>query len=131
MKYADEFRHTETITATGATTYSAWFDITWANELYSFLTYAEAETGNSETVDVTLEHYVPYATATATTTLTHTQCAAATNETKVASWIPAGDAAQGAANVLGMRVRWKFISGGTFAASQIITMTMVLYAKRN
>ena len=129
MTYADSYTHVETITASGATTYSDWIDISWANEIYSFLTYVEAETGSSEAVDVTLERYVPFATPTATTVLTHTQATGATTEEKHGVWFDGS--APGAENKLGMRVRWKFISSGTFASDQVITMTMTLYAKRN
>ena len=41
------------------------------------------------------------------------------------------NAAYGTANKLGMRVRWEFVSSGSFAATNTVTMSMVMYAKRN
>lgn len=130
MKYADSWTHVETITVSGTTTYSDWMDISWANELYSFLTFAESATGTTETVDATLERYVPYVTPTVATVLTHAQIGAAGNSEVYGSWMT-DTAAPGAENKLGMRVRWKFISAGTFSTGQILTITMTLYAKRN
>ena len=72
MDYANSFRKVFTCAATG-TQYSGWFDISKYNELYSWLTFSETGTADAETIDVTLERYVPYVTPTATTVLTHTQ----------------------------------------------------------
>jgi len=131
MDYATSYRHVEAITATGATTYSDWFDVSWANEIYSFLTFAESGAGNSESILVTLERYVPYVTPTATTVLTHSAATAAANEEKYGGWMTDA-AAPGAENKLGMRVRWKFVSSGTWTvAGNTITITMILHAKRN
>jgi len=127
-KYADSFRKVFTCSATG-TQYSGWFDVSWANELYSWLTFSETGTANAETIDVTLERYVGYVTATATTVLTHTQIDAAGNEEKYGSWM-ADTAAPGAENKIGGRVRFKCVTGGTFGSGNVITVTMRLDAFR-
>ena len=129
MKYVASYHDTELITVTGKTTYSKWFDVSWANELYSYLTFAESETGDSESIVVTLERYIPYVTPTATTVLTHSTATAATNEEKIARNYYDG-AAPAADNTIGLKVQWKYISSGTFANDQIITVTIALYAKR-
>jgi len=130
MKYADSFRKVFTCSATGTTQYSDWFDISWANEIYSWLTFSETGTADAETIDVTLERYVPYVTPTATTVLTHTQATGATNEEKYGGWMT-DTAAPGAENKLGTRVRYKCVAGGTFGSGNVITVTMILHAKRN
>lgn len=129
MDYANSFRKVFTCSATG-TQYSGWFDISKYNELYSWLTFSETGTANSETIDVTLERYVPYVTPTATTVLTHGQIAAAGNSEVYGSWM-ADTAAPGTENKLGTRVRYKCIAGGTFGSGNVITVTMILHAKRN
>ena len=131
MQYVQRFSDTETITATGQTTYSAWFDVDWANEMYSWVQFAESETGNSETVDVTLERYVAHSGVSNQTVITHTQLAAAGTEEKFASALSYdGDAAIGADQKLGGRVRYKYVSGGAFASDQSITITVMLEVYR-
>ena len=130
MKYADSFNDSETIIASGATTYSDWFDTSWANELCSFATFAEAVTGTTESITVSLQRFSPIVT-TGTDIAAHGALAAAgSDELYVTSQI-AGSTDLATKNKLGMRVRYKYVSSGTFSASQIVTMTMVLYAKRN
>lgn len=129
-KYADSFRYVFSVTTTGATAYSGWFDVSWANEIYSWLTFSETGTASSETIDVTLERYVPQVTPTASTVITHTQATAATTEEKYAHCQAYDGGAPGAENKLGGRVRWKCVSGGTFGSGNTITVTMRLDAFR-
>lgn len=131
MKYVDSFRHIETdIDTSGVTTYSPWYDVSWANELFSFATFAETGTADSEGVVATLQRYSPIV-STGTDIASHTKLQADGSNEKVVSAKPGGTSAYGTANKLGLRVRWKFVSDGTFGASNVITMTMVLHAKRN
>lgn len=123
MKYRASYNDTEAITVTGQTTYSGWFDVDWANELYAWLEFAESETGSSESIQVTLERETKgnYANQTV---LTFTAATGASTEEKHATSIGAGT------DKIGTRVRFKYVSSGTFAASQIVTMTMDLVAVR-
>jgi len=118
-----------TFIATSDTQYSDWFDISWANELYSCLTFSETGTASSETIDVKVERYLPYVTASQTDVLAHTQINAAGNE-EIYMRHHYDGGATAADNKLGMRVRWKAVSGGTFGSGNTITVTMVMYAKR-
>ncbi len=130
MRFVESYRDVELIDTTGQTTYSGWFDVWWANELYSYMTFAESETGNSESIQVTLERETPYVTPSATTVLTHSAATTAANEEKHAYTPETDNSVPDVHNQLGYRVRWKYVSSGTFTASQIVTMTMILYAFR-
>jgi hypothetical protein len=130
MKYADSFRDQEVITVTGQTTYSKWYDVSWANELYCFLTNVETGTPNSETVDVTIERASGFETDVPVTVVTFTQITGATTEEKYAGHM-FDNAAPGAENKLGMRIRFKYVSGGTFGAGATETVTVTVHAKRN
>jgi hypothetical protein len=128
---ANSYRDVELITAISQTTYSKWMDVSWANELYSYMTFAEAVTGTSESIQVTLERETPYVTPATTTVLTHSAATGAVNEEKHAYTPETDNSAPDVHNQLGYRVRWKYVSSsGAFSASQIITMTMTLYAFR-
>lgn len=136
MKYADSFTHTFTHTA-AETSYSAWFDISWANQIYGYTVHTFAVTrgsGKDETVTVSLQRYTPAATvaASGTDVLTFsTRTATATVEEKLGRY-EYDHAAPGAENELGMRVRFESIAGGTtWTASQTLTIVCTLYAKRN
>ena len=129
MKYADSFEHTETITATDQTTYSEWFDISWANELHSFLRFHETGTVDTESILVTLERFRPLDMNPATVIAHAAKTSNGTAEIYARHYYDGG--ATGADNKLGMRVRYKFVSSGSFGANNTITMTMSLYAKRN
>jgi len=128
-KYADSFRYTYTFTATG-TVYSGWFDVSWANLLYSYLTLSATESYNSEKIDVTVQRYQPFVTPAATTVLAHGQLS--TDSTGVEIYMRASydGGAPAADNKLGMRVRWKVQASGTFTDGQDLTVTLTMYAKR-
>ena len=132
MKYVDSQNHTETITATG-TTYSPWFDISFANELHAYVDTSESGTTDDETIDITVERFTPYRTASHATVLTFTQITFAdltVTEEKYA-YSPASDgAAPDAENKLGMRVRFKYDAAATTWATTV-TVYSNLYAKRN
>lgn len=124
MKYADSFEHTETMTASG-TTYSPWFDISWANELY--VHWDSTEDGDFSVV-MTLERSTPYRTFT-----TKTVSSLATVATTTANEAVLRHADDGAAladdQKLGMRVCFKYVCTRTSGTSMIIYST--IYAKRN
>ena len=131
MKYIDSQNHTETITAAD-TTYSPWFDISFANELYAYVDTSESGTASDETLDITVERYTPYRTASHITVLTFTQITFAdltVTEEKYGN-TPNDGGAPGAANKLGMRVRFKYVSAATTWATTV-TVYSTLYAKRN
>lgn len=135
MKYAGSYHATLTQTAAG-TSYSEWFDISWANEIYAYVTYTWSETiNNDESATVSLQRFIPLATtldASGTDVLTFsTRTATTTVEEKMGQQMY-DDAAPGAENQMGMRVRFELISTGTdWATDQIITVVCALYAKRN
>lgn len=129
MKYVDSFEDTLTMTVKETAYYSDWFDISWANELFSFGTLTGTETVTT-TVTLTLQRYSPIVT-TGTDIVDHTAFSTATSNEKIVSAKPGGTSAYGTTNKLGMRVRWKAISDSTWTTNQIITMTLLMYAKRN
>lgn len=125
MKYADSFYNAETCSA-ATTTYSDWFDVSFANELYAYVDSAEVTSGTYSIV-VTVERYLPYRTSAPQTVLTFTAITGDTTQEKYGSWM--GDtAAPGAENKLGMRVRFKYVTTWT-SGSTIVHST--IYAKRN
>jgi len=132
MKYVDSQNHTETITTDG-TTYSPWFDVSFANELYAYIDTSESGTASDETLDITVERYTPYRTASHTTVLTFTQITFAdlTVTQEKNARFPADDgSAPGADNKLGMKVRFKYDAAATTWATTV-TVYSTLYAKRN
>ena len=132
MKYVDSQNHTETITTDG-TTYSPWFDVSFANELYAYVDTTESGTASDETLDITVERFTPYRTAAPVTVLTFTQITFADltiTEEKYA-YSPASDSgAPGAENKIGMRVRFKYVAAATTWATTVVVYSN-LYAKRN
>lgn len=131
MKYADSFHYTKTFTNTsGETVYSDWFDISWANLLYSYITLSATETYNSETVDVTVQRHLPYVTPSAGTVLAHGQLTADQAGAEIYMRASYDGDAPAADNKLGMRVRWEIQTGGTWTSGQDLTVTLTMYAKR-
>ena len=132
MKYADSFNATITMTEASQTKYSEWFDISWANELYSFATFAETGTADSESITITLQRFSPIV-STGTDIAGHSALAAAGSNEKVVTHDDSGfSVAYGTTNQLGMRVRWKSVSSaGAWGSGNVITMTLVMCAKRN
>ena len=131
MPYAESFRYTKIFTDTaGETVYSKWFNVEWANLLYSYITLSATETYNSETVDVTVQRYLPYVVPGAGTVLAHGQLTA--NETGAEIYMRASydGGAPAADNKIGMRVRYKIVTAGTFRSGQDLTLTLTMYAKR-
>jgi len=123
MKYADSFHHTETMTASD-TTYSPWFDISWANELY---VYTDSTVSNTSSVVITLERYAPYRTPAPIDVLAVGTITSTTTSEGYAGWMYDGSA-PGAENKLGMRVRFKYVMTWTSGTS---TVYNTIYAKRN
>ena len=131
MPYAKSFRYTKTFTDTsGETVYSGWEDVEWANVLYSYITLSATENYDSETVDFTVQRYLPYVTPSAGTVLAHGQLTA--NETGAEIYMRASydGGAPAADNKIGMRVRWEIVTAGTWTAGQDLTVTLTMYAKR-
>ena len=129
MKYADSFEYTYTFTETD-TVYSDWFDISWANLLYSYITLSATETYDSEQVDVTVQRYLPYVTPSAGTVLAHGALTADQTGAEIYMRASYDGGAPAADNKLGMRVRWKVQASGTFRDGQDLTVTLTMYAKR-
>jgi len=128
MKYADSFEKEWAFTTTTQTVYSDWYDISWANELYSYVNYVLSTTRNAEQAIITLERYTPLGLADVTV-LTHgTKTTTAAVDEQYGIWND--NSAPGNENKLGMRVRYKVVVSGTFTAAQTMTVTAQLYAKR-
>ena len=136
-KYADSWKKVFTCSATG-TQYSVattvpkdWWDVSWANELYSFVTFAETGTANSEVIDITIERYQPFVTASATAVVANAQLnAAGSNEAFASAHTYDGNAAIGADQKIGTKIRLKCVAGGTFGSGNVITVTCIVQAKR-
>ena len=130
IKTAESFLWEQDFTTISTTYYSPWYDVSFANVLYSFLTFEETGTAGSESITVTLERYMPYLAPSETDVLAHSAIGAPGNaEIYVrASYdhdTPNTD------NKIGMRVRYKAVSSsGAFGAGNTITMTLTLDAKR-
>ena len=60
IKNADSFLWEQDFTTASTTYYSPWFDVGFANVLYSFLTFEETGTAGSESITVTVERFMPY-----------------------------------------------------------------------
>ncbi|KKK75596.1 hypothetical protein LCGC14_2872120, partial [marine sediment metagenome] len=114
MKYSDSFEKEWTFTTTTQTVYSDWFDISWANEFYSYVNYVLTENRNAEQAIITLERYTPLGLANVTV-LTHgTKTTTAAVDEQYASAITYdANAAIGNDQKLGMRVRYKVVVTGT------------------
>ena len=131
MKYADSFHYTNTFTDTGGeTVYSDWYDISWANLLYSYITLSATETYDSETVDVTVQRYLPYVAPSEATVLAHGQLTADQTGAEIYMRASYDGGTPAADNKLGMRVRWKIQTAGTWTDGQDLTLTLTMYAKR-
>jgi hypothetical protein len=125
MKYADSFLHTEVGTASG-TTYSKWFDVSWANELFVYLD--STEDGAWSTV-VTLERYTPYRTSAPIKILDVATVSSTTTSESYAYTPETDNSAPDVHNKLGMRVRFKYVCTRTSGTS--LTIYSTIYAKRN
>lgn len=123
MKYAGSFHHKETISAAG-TTYSPWFDISWANELYAY-SDSTMDVSGTLSVAMTVERFLPYRTAAHVDVLTFTALTGATTEEEYGIW--QDEAAPGTENKLGMRVRFKYVTTYTDGT---ISIYSTIFAKR-
>ena len=129
MKYADSFRHQEVLDTSGTTTYSTgWYTVDFANELYCFLTATETGSATSESVVVTIERASGFEVDVPVTVVTFSTITAATTEEKYA--VDKDNSAQGAENKIGHRIRFKFVTSGTWTVDNM-TITVNVHAKRN
>ena len=135
MKYSDSFEciFTQEKGDEGTLT-SDWFDVSWANELYAYVTVDWDETvagGANESCTSYIERNTPDSTATVLTFSTVVDDASE-EETHATSNID-GNAGVAANNKIGMRVRFKMTStaASAWAANQTLTVTCTMYAKRN
>jgi len=138
IKNADSFLWEQDFTTISTTYYSPWFDVAFANVLYSFLTFEETGTAGSESITVTLERFMPYpdldavltADPTALEVIGHTAIGTPGNEEKYIRASYDHDTVD-TDNKIGMRVRYRAVSSsGAFGAGNTITMTLHLDAKR-
>lgn len=127
MRFAESYLNVETLDTSGTTTYSDWFDISWANELYGYVDTTETGSATSESIIVTVERYLPYRTSAPSTVLTFTTITGDTTEEKYGIWND--NSAPGAENKLGMRVRFKYVTSGTWTVTNVKVYS-TLYAKR-
>jgi len=128
MKYADSFEWIETFSKTNYVTpqYSDWFDVGFANELISDGEWYMADRDGTATVIVTVERYKPYSSnADILTAHTTVQADGTTQNEKTGSSVGAGTV------VIGARVRYKFVLGGTWTGDVTCKVSLKLYAKRN
>lgn len=130
MNYADSMRHQEVMDTTGKTTYSGWFDVSWANELFCFLTAVEVGSTDSESVAVTIERESGYETDVPVTIISFTAVTADVTEEKHAYSPETDNSAPDVHNKIGMRMRYKFVTSGTWAVTSM-TVTVNVQAKRN
>jgi len=130
MKYADSFRFQAVQTASGQTTYSPWYDVSWANELYCFLTSVEAGgSASSESTQVKIQRASGYETDVPVDVISFTAITA-TNTTEEKYAVSLDEAAQGAENKIGHRIRFEIVGSGTWGVTTVTT-TINVHAKRN
>ena len=129
LKYSDSYEATVTMTAASQTKYSDWFDASFANEITSYASIAGTHTITT-TLTATLQRFSPIV-ATGTDIAAHAGLGATGgNELFVTSKI-AGQTDVATKNKIGMRVRWKCVTNGTWTSSQSLTVTLQAFAKRN
>jgi hypothetical protein len=121
MMYANSFRHIETLTASGTTTYSPWFDIAFANELYMYVDSTETGSADSESVSVKVERYLPYRTSAPVKIEQFTAITGDTTQEITTKWTEKD---------LGTRCRFKFVTSGTWTVTNM-KIYCTIYAKRN
>ncbi len=118
---ATSFNHLETLDTSGTTTYSDWFRSGSALEIYAYVDSTEAGTPNSESVAVTLERYRPYRTRSDANVGTFTAIT--------------GDVAEekhyyATATKFGTRMRFKFVTSGTWSADSVKVYCTVFMRNR-
>jgi hypothetical protein len=121
MKYADSFHHLETLGTEGTTTYSPWFDIDFANEMWVYVDSTETGDATSESVVATVERYTPYRTASHVTIATMTTITGDTTEEKYY---------KASSTEMGTRIRFKYVTSGTWTVTNM-KIYCTIYAKRN
>ena len=128
MKYAASYHNTETLDTSGTTTYSEWFDISWANELYVLVDSTETGTPNSESIAVTLERTSGFRTDVPVEVLAFSAITGDTTEELYSRYHYDGGATA-ADNQMGMRVRFKYVTSGTWSVTNVKVYSTI-YAKR-
>ena len=121
MGHATSFSHLETLDTSGTTTYSKWFNVGSAVELYAYIDSTETGSANSETVAVTIERYLPYRTPVHVKILNFTTFEAdATEEVIVTA----------SEKEFGTRARFKFVTAGTWTVTNVKVYCTVFMRNR-
>ena len=121
MNHAKSFSHLETLDTSGKTTYSDWFNTGSAVELYVYVDSTETGTASSESVAVTFERYTPYRTMSHANVGTMTAITGDTTEEK--HYYAIG-------TKFGTRCRFKFITSGTWAVTNVKVYCTVFMRNR-
>ena len=128
--YENSFSNVETLDTSGTTTYSGWFNVGFASEIYAYVDTTETGSATSESIIVTVERSLPYRAGGATTVLTFTTITADATEEKIA-YTPATDgSAPGVENTIGMRIRFKYVTSGVWTVTNVKVYSTI-FAKRN
>jgi len=128
IKYSDSYEWIETFDAdnTTATQYSTpWFEVDFANELFSDVSMVMSTISGSATFDADVEKYSKYAANSVV--ISHTQVTAdgTTLEESTVSAVGAGT------GKIGTRVRYVFTLGGTWTGTVSLVFKGIIVAKRN
>lgn len=126
-KYTDSYEWQETFDKDNATTpqYSGWFDVGFANELYSDVSMVFSNDSGGATFDCDLYKFSKYANDSEL--LSHTQIGAdgTTVHEQSVSAVGAGSAK------IGTKVRYKFTLGSTWTGAVTVVFKGIIVAKRN
>jgi len=127
MKYVDSYEWTETFNSANLVTpqYSGWFDVGFANEIYSDVSMVFSDDSGGATFDCDLFKYSKYAADSEL--LSHTQIGAdgTTVHEQSVSAVGAGSAK------IGTKVRYKFTLGSTWTGTVTVVFKGTIVAKRN
>ena len=121
MGYAKSFSHLETLDTSGTTTYSKWFDVGSAVELYAYIDSTETGSVDSEAVKVTIERYLPYRTSANVKVLNFTEFTADATEEVIVS---------ATEKEFGTRCRFKFVTSGTWTVTNVKVYCTVFIRNR-
>jgi len=115
------FHHLETLDTSGTTTYSEWFASGSALEMYVYVDSTETGSTSSESIAVTTERYTPYRTASHANVGTMTAITGDTTEEKHY---------YATATKFGTRMRFKFVTSGTWAVTNVKVYCTVFMRNR-
>lgn len=118
---ATSFSHVETMDTSGKTTYSDWFKIGSALEMYAYIDSTEAGSVSSESIAIRIERFLPYRTAAPVKIGQFTAITADTTQ-ELHYYATATE--------FGTRARFKFVTSGTWTVNSVKVYCTVFLRNR-